>query len=603
MEPLEDEEVPSKKRKILLLLLHILFHILWISYFIAATVVYITYDRKTDKCIDPSSSDEPSSENSTNLNATDSSDVDSKDDKFKPFILCKMNWCHGYGFLIFCFVVFYILWLYYWVFKPFIGQKLYDTRIDPAIDNWIEFSRRKIISIIMLLFVTVLAVAYLLFECRDDSRKMVGLAGPVVFILIGFAASKHHKDIPWRIVTHGLLGQLLLGIVCIRLAFGRDLFDCAGEKVTIFLRFADHGARFVYGDRICDEFVFAFAILAVIFFFSVVTSCLYYLGVMQFFLGAFGFMLQSMVGTTVCESVNAAGNVFLGMSESPLLIRPYIDILTKSELHTICTSGYATVAGTVLGAYISFGASPAHLITASVMAAPASLAFSKLFYPETEESQTRSENIQLEKSSETSILDAATSGAAAAMMIVLGIVSNIIAFLAILYFFSATTEWIFEMLGLNDVSLLYLLSKMFIPLVFIMGVPYYDCEKIGLVVAEKTFINEFVGYKHLGEFIKGNKVDHRSAAIGTFALCGFANPGSLGILIAALSAMSPSRRSDITRVAVRAFFAGSFVSYTSASIAGILIQKRDMDTINKRFEIYTGSHMDDDRADHIMMNI
>ncbi|XP_033253892.1 uncharacterized transporter YutK-like [Drosophila miranda] len=122
------------------------------------------------------------------------------------------------------------------------------------------------------------------------------------------------------------------------------------------------------------------------------------------------------------------------------------------------------------------------------------------------------------------------------------------------YFFSATTEWIFEMLGQNDVSLLYM---MFIPLVFIMGVPYYDCEKIGLVVAEKTFINEFVGYKHLGELIKGNKVDHRSAAIGTFALCGFANPGSLGILIAALSAMSPSRRSDISRVAVRDFFAGS----------------------------------------------
>ncbi|XP_033253717.1 solute carrier family 28 member 3-like [Drosophila miranda] len=271
----------------------------------------------------------------------------------------------------------------------------------------------------MLIFVIVRALAYLLFECRDDSKKIVGLAGPVVLILIGFAVSKHHKTIPWRIVTHGLLGQLLLCIVCIRLAFGRDLFDCAGEKVTIFLRFADHGASFVYGDRICDEFVFAFAILAVIFFFSVVTSCLYYLGVMQFFLGAFGFMLQSMVGTTVCESVNAAGNVFLGMSESPLLIRPYIEILTKSELHTICTSGYATVAGTVLGAYISFGAAPAHLITASVMAAPDSLAFSKLFYPETEESQTRSENIQLEKSSETSILDAAISGAAAAMMIVL----------------------------------------------------------------------------------------------------------------------------------------------------------------------------------------
>ncbi|SPP74440.1 solute carrier family 28 member 3 [Drosophila guanche] len=602
MEPLDPEEEPSKKRALPKLLLHIFFHILLISYFIAATVVYITYDSNTRKCISPSSSDEPESSNNT-ANATDS-DGDKEDEtKFKAFILCKMNWCHGYGFLICFFVTFYILWLYYWVFKPFIGQKLYDEKIDPALDKWIEFSRQKVISLITLLIVIVLAVAYLIFECRDDMNKLMGLAGPVVFLLIGFAASKHHKAIPWRIVTHGILGQLLMGILCLRLAFGRDFFDCAGEKVTVFLNFAGHGARFVYGDRICDEFVFAFAILAVIFFFSVVTSCLYYLGVMQFILGAFGFLLQSMVGTTVCESVNAAGNVFLGMSESPLLIRPYIDILTMSELHTICTSGYATVAGTVLGAYISFGASPAYLITASVMAAPASLAFSKLFYPETEESQTRSENIQLEKSPDTSILDAAISGSAAALMIVLGIVSNIIAFLAMVYFFSAVIEWSLEMLGQEEITLLYLLSKLFIPLVFVMGVPSYDCERIGLVVAEKTFINEFVAYKHLGELIKGKKVDSRSAGIATFALCGFANPGSLGILIAALSAMAPSRRSDITQVAVRAFFAGSFVSYTSASLAGILIQERDLHTISNRFSRYVETHMSDDDIQHQMLTV
>jgi len=220
----------------------------------------------------------------------------------------------------------------------------------------------------------------------------------VTFLLIGFAVSKHHKRVPWRIVTHGLLGQLLLGIFCLRAPFGRSIFECLGEKVTLFLGSANYGARFVYGDRICDEYVFAFAILAVVFFFSVVTSIMYYLGWMQFILNALGFLLQAMVGTTVCESVNAAANIFLGMSESPLVIRPYILILTVSELHTICTSGYATVAGTVLGAYVSFGASPAFLIAASVMAAPGSLAFSKLFYPETEESLTRSDNIQLEKS-------------------------------------------------------------------------------------------------------------------------------------------------------------------------------------------------------------
>ncbi|XP_016968340.1 sodium/nucleoside cotransporter 1 isoform X2 [Drosophila biarmipes] len=430
----------------------------------------------------------------------------------------------------------------------------------------------RIVSGIMLLIVISLAVAYLGYECRYDGTKAIGLAGPVSFILIGFAVSKHHKRVPWRIVTHGILGQLLLGIFCLRVPFGRAIFECLGEKVTIFLNFAQHGARFVYGDRICDDYVFAFAILAVVFFFSVVSSIMYYLGWMQFILSGLGFLLQAMVGTTVCESVNAAANIFVGMSESPLVIRPYILILTVSELHTICTSGYATVAGTVLGAYVSFGASPAFLITASVMAAPGSLAFSKLFYPETEESLTRSDNIQLEKSEDTSILDAAASGAAAALMIVLGIVSNIIAFLAILFFLNALTEWTFELVGLKNITLLFLLSQAFVPIVFLMGVPWRDCQEVGMVVAEKSLINEFIAYKHLGQLVKDNKIGSRSASIATFALCGFANPGSLGILIAALSAMAPTRRSDITRVALRAYFAGSFVSFTSASFAGILIQ-------------------------------
>lgn len=250
----------------------------------------------------------------------------------------------------------------------------------------------------MLALVVILALAYLGYECRYDAGKAIGLLGPVTFILVGFALSKHHRSVPWRIVTHGVMGQLLLAIVCLRLTFGRAIFECAGEKVSRFLSFARHGALFVYGERICDDYVFAFAILAVVFFFSVIASIAYYLGWMQFVLNGFGYILQATVGTTVCESVNAAGNIFLGMSESPLLIRPYIYKLTKSELHCICTSGYASVSGTVLGAFVAFGASPAFLITASVMAAPGSLAFAKLFYPETEESQTRSDNIEMEKS-------------------------------------------------------------------------------------------------------------------------------------------------------------------------------------------------------------
>ncbi|XP_052842154.1 sodium/nucleoside cotransporter 1 isoform X2 [Drosophila gunungcola] len=583
--PAEEPEAkpsPSKTKQITYTVIHVLLHTIFILYFIGATVIFVLYDKESDDCVPPESPAKETTEtvgNSSELEpvTTNETSAEFKDNlstpekAFTPKILCNMNWCHGYGFLLIFFVLFYILWLYYWVFKPFVGIKLYNNYLEPAIDLWIKFSRTWIVSGVMLLVVVSVAVAYLGYECRSDINKAIGLLGPLCFILIGFAASKHHKRVPWRIVTHGLLGQLLLGIICLRVNIGQAVFECLGEKVTNFLAYTQDGARFVYGDRICNEYVFAFAILAVVFFFSVITSIMYYLGWMQFVLSVFGFLLQATVGTTVCESVNAAANVFLSMTEGPLIIRPYIPILTISELHTICTSGYASVSGSVFGAYVSFGASAAFLISASVMAAPGALAFSKLFYPETEESLTRSDNIKLEKSQDDSILDAAAGGAAAALLIVLGIVANIIAFLAIVSFLNALTEWTFELIGLQDITLLYLLSQMFVPVVFVMGVPWHDCQEIGRIVAEKSLINEFVAYKHLGELMREEKVDPRSAAIATFAICGFANPGSLGILIAGLSAMAPTRRPDITKVAVRAYFSGSFVSFTSASIAGILI--------------------------------
>ncbi|KAH8320784.1 hypothetical protein KR067_009970 [Drosophila pandora] len=599
----ESEEKPKPRwRRILERVILIFIHLLFIAYFIAATVIYMNYDQDNDKCFPPIEYNTTTEGTTTPLEEQPQPDQPQEPDpeanpegdgagppevttettseapsttpppkpKFIPFVLCSINWCHGYGSLVVIFVIFHILWIYYVLFKPFIGRKLYNDHIDGMIDKWIEFRSKILVSIVMLVVVIVLSTLYLIFECRDDWGKTRGLAGPIVFIAVGFAVSKHHKMVPWRIVVHGILAQLLLAILCLRWEFGRAVFQCMGEKVTTFLSFARFGARFVYGDRIVDEFVFAFAILAVVFFFSVVTSILYYLGWMQAFLGVLGSLLQSTVGTTTCESVNAVGNIFLGMSESPLMIRPYINVLTVSELHSICVCGYATVAGSVLGAFVSFGANPAYLIAASVMAAPSALAFSKLFYPETEESQTRADNIKLSKSEDQSILDAAASGAQNAMLIVLGIVANIIAFLAIVFFFNAVVQWIFELLDISDVTLLVILSKMFWPVAFIMGVPLKDCSIIGLVIAEKSLINEFVGYKHLGELTKANDIDHRSEAIATFALCGFANPGSLGILIAALSAMAPSRRPDITRVAVRAYFAGSFVSFTSAALAGKL---------------------------------
>lgn len=238
---------------------------------------------------------------------------------------------------------------------------------------------------------------FLYFECRDEPRRLVGLFAPILFILGGYIFSTRRTAILWRVVLPGLASQWILGLLCLRWEVGRSIFQCLGQKVAQFAAFTDLGSRFVFGDELVKKGYFAFSSLPMIFFFSFIVSLLYHWNVMQSIIGRMGGVLQTLLGTTVCESVNAAANVFLGQTESPLLIRPYLNSLTSSELHAVMVSGFATVSGTVLAAYLKFGASAAYLITASVMAAPASLAFSKLYCPETEVSQTSRHNIKLAK--------------------------------------------------------------------------------------------------------------------------------------------------------------------------------------------------------------
>lgn len=252
-----------------------------------------------------------------------------------------------------------------------------------------------------ILVITVLSLLFLLiiFVTRDDFNRLHSLIGIVSLILFGYVFSHDKLAVKWRTVICGLTFQLLLGIFCIRWEVGRMIFKCLADKVTVFLNYSKEGAAFVFGDFLVnDQSTFAFAILPTIFFFSLCVSVLNYMGVMQSFIMKLGWVFQATLGTTVCESIAAAGNIFLSQVECPLLISPYIRLLTHSEIHSIIVSGFATVSGAVLAAYISYGAEAQHLITASVMAAPAALYCAKLFYPETEQSQTKSSNIKLEKS-------------------------------------------------------------------------------------------------------------------------------------------------------------------------------------------------------------
>jgi len=294
-----------------------------------------------------------------------------------------------------------------------------------------------------------------------------------------------------------------------------------------------------------------------------------------------GWLLQISVGTTACESMNAAGNIFLGQTEAPLMIKPYLPDMTKSELHAVMTGGFATIAGSVLAAYISFGISASHLLSASVMSAPAALAYSKLFYPETKKSKTTADNLAFPQSEDANVLDAAANGASQSVFLVGNIAGSLIAFLAFVAFLNGLLGWFGGLVGIPYLSFEFLLGWIFYPLAFIMGVPcgevdtpegpVDECQLVGVLVGLKTIVNEFAAYDKLSGF--KSQLSERSIAIATYALCGFSNPASIGVQIAALSYMAPTRRGHISQVAIRAFIAGSSACFLTACIAGTLIKE------------------------------
>ncbi|XP_022253938.1 solute carrier family 28 member 3-like, partial [Limulus polyphemus] len=316
--------------------------------------------------------------------------------------------------------------------------------------------------------------------------------------------------------------------------------------------------------------VFAFSVLSVILFFNFWISILYYYGIMQWMVIKVGWFLQVTVGTTACESMNAAGNIFLGMTEAPLMIKHFLPTMTKSELHAVLTGGFATIAGSVLAAYINFGVSSSHLLSASVMSAPAALAFSKLFYPETEQSQTLAQDIKLVKGTERNAIEAAIKGASDAITLIANIAANLIAFLAFIRFLDSIFGWIGLLVGWDFLSFEWVLSKLFIPLAFLMGVEWKECEQVARLIGLKTVVNEFIAYKQLGEI---KTLSSRSEAIAVYALCGFSNIGSMGIQLGALGAIAPERKSDLAGLAVRAVIAGSAACFMTACVAGTLLEE------------------------------
>ncbi|GLH02199.1 Sodium/nucleoside cotransporter [Gryllus bimaculatus] len=455
---------------------------------------------------------------------------------------CNWQWCSGHGFLIITTVVVCFGLIYFQIVKKVFGNVIKRNLLVPIGSLLRKCWKIRWVRIVAYIVPTVLIVGFMIFDTAEDRGRLKSLIGLALLLLLGAVFSKHPGKIQWQPVLCGLLLQFLFGLFTLRWNVGKLIFQCFGTKTTTFLNYTFAGASFVYGTELASG-VFAFQVLSVIFFFSFFVQILYYWGVMQWVVMKLGWILQVTMGTTVCESVNTAASIFLGQSEAPLIIKPYIKDLTKSEIHAIMTAGFATVSGTVLAAYISFGVKASHLLTASIMSAPAALCFAKLFYPESEESKTTVDNIRLEKG-----------------------------------FLDGVVGWMGELVGLtgeNTISFTFILTKIFYPLVWAMGVQVEHCSDVARVVALKTVVNEFVAYEELGKLIDARKICGRSEVIATYALCGFSNPSSIGIVIGALSSMAPNRRSDIAEVAFRAFLAGCAVCFLTACVAGVLTDDLD----------------------------
>jgi CNT family concentrative nucleoside transporter len=422
----------------------------------------------------------------------------------------------------------------------------------------------------------------------DIVYRLQGLLGIVVLLGLAWAMSNNRRKVPWRILGFGLGLQVLFGLIVLKTELGKGAFDLVRRAANRLLSFSDAGAGFVFGNlykgipspvsgepgwslSLIDPatsnpvqmgFVVAFHVLPVIIFFSSLLSILYHIGVMQRLVAGFAWVMRRTMKISGAESLATAANIFVGNVESPLAVRPYIEKMTTSELALIMTSGFATVAGSVMATYIRFGVDAGHLLSASIMSAPAAVMVAKLMFPETAIPQTADgTNIRIEKET-TNIIDAAATGAFQGLKIAATVGAMLIAFLSLV-------AMINFFLGFAGTSLGELFGYLFSPIAFCMGVDKSDVLRVGALLGTKVAINEFVAYLDL--IAIKEQISERSFVIGTYALCGFANFGSIGIALGGIGQIAPGRRADLARLGLKTMFGGALASWITASIAGMLI--------------------------------
>lgn len=480
-------------------------------------------------------------------------------------------------------------WIGMFVFAMLITAYLFRARLQRAQRSGLWLTAGALLT-------AAAAVTFLSF-LLEGHKLAVPLFGVILVLYLFSLILKKGQ------MTSHLFSALILiglGVMIGKGAYGDAVFHKLALGVDRFLKLTDLGTRFLFGNLIDTKyfsgtdywpgfgFQFAFAVLPTIIFFSAFMSILYYLGIMQAVVKTMASFMRWTLGTSGAETLSCSANVFVGQTEAPLLIKPFLEEMTVSELHAVMVGGFATIAGGVLAGYIRMGISAAHLIAASVMAAPAALVMAKILMPETQHSKTAGDVEIPDVGRADNLLDAAARGVTDGLKLAVNVGAMLVAFISLIglidlllafgdkwidgrLFGEALTADGSEYRGFFPGSIRTLLGTLFSPIAFLIGVPWKEALDVGNLMGIKIAVNEFVGYAKLGEYISRSVLSERSITIATYALCGFANFSSIGIQIGGIGAIAPSRRSDLSRIALRAMIGGALVSWMTASIAGMLI--------------------------------
>lgn len=409
---------------------------------------------------------------------------------------------------------------------------------------------------------------------NDPGLRAVSLLGFAVMIAIAWLVSSDRRAFPLRTVAWGVGLQLGLGVVLLRTRIGDGFFAGVNTVVNRFLGYANEGTRFVFGPLMDTGFSFALNVLPLIIFMGSFFAILYHLGLVQRVVDGLAWLLARTMRLSGVESLTAVANVFVGMIESALVVKPYLARMTQSELFSLMTLGMATVAGSVLLSYVSIlggGDFAGHLVTASLLSAPAGLLIAKVMVPERDRPVSVAGIRTRIESDAVNVIDAAATGALNGLRLAAYVGTMLVAFMALIAFGNDVLSSLGAWLGVEDLTLQRVLGVLLAPLAWLMGIPWEDAQEVGAMLGMKTILNEFIAYQELGSAIAQGAISDRAAVIASYALCGFANLGSLAILLGGIGGIAPERRQDVARLGLRSILGGTLATMMTGCVAGMLL--------------------------------